>query len=385
MIIAVPTETFPGESRVALTPGAIPKLVREGADVVIEAGAGSRAGFEDAAYKEKGASVEADRAELFRTADVVLQVRAAGANPISGAEDIAAMKSGQIVIGQTDPFTEPSIAQTVAATGANLLSLELIPRITRAQSMDVLSSMATLAGYKAVLLAAANLPRIFPMMMTAAGTIAPAKVFIVGVGVAGLMAIAQARKLGAIVEAYDVRPAVKEQVESLGAKFVEMELDADDSEGEGGYAKAMDDAFYEKQRELMTRVVAANDVVITTAAIPGKKAPVLVTDAMVQGMKHGSVIVDLAAVTGGNCELTRPDETVREHGVTILGPTNLPSELAHDASNMFSNNITSLLTSMLKDGQAVIDTQDEVIAGTLVTHNGKVVHPAVLERLDNNR
>lgn len=384
MILAVPKETFPGERRVALVPGALPQLTKAGFKVIVEKDAGLAAGFPDAAYTEKGADIEGDRGALFKQADVVLQVRTVGANPNQGKADIAHMREGQCIVGQTEPFTDPTISQDVAATGATLFSLELIPRITRAQSMDVLSSMATLAGYKAVLIAATNLPKMFPMMMTAAGTIAPAKVFIVGVGVAGLMAIAQARKLGAIVEAYDVRPVVKEQVESLGAKFVEMELDADDSEDKGGYAKAMDEEFYSKQRELMTRVVAANDVVITTAAIPGRKAPILVTADMVKGMKHGSVIVDLAAVTGGNCELTKPDEDVEVNGVRIYGPTNLPSELAFDASNMFSKNITTFLASLIKDEAIHIDMEDEVVTGTLVTRDGKVVHSAVLERLQNN-
>lgn len=381
MIVAVPKETFPGERRVALVPAVLPQLAKAGFDVLVEAGAGLAAGFRDKDYEGKGATVIADRAELFSKADVVLQVRTPGANPAAGAEDAKLMRPGQIVVGHADPLGDPALTKAVAEAGATLFALELIPRITRAQSMDVLSSMATLAGYQAVLLAAVNLPKMFPMMMTAAGTIAPAKVFIVGVGVAGLMAIAQARKLGAVVEAYDVRPAVKEQVQSLGAKFVEMELDAGDSEDKGGYAKAMDEEFYAKQRELMTRVVAANDVVITTAAIPGRKAPVLVTAEMVKGMQPGSVVVDLAAATGGNCELTRADEVVVEHGVTILGPTDLPSQLCADASRMYAKNIVTMLLNMTAEGAVDIDKDDEIVTGTMVARGGEIVHPMVKDKL----
>ena len=381
MIIAVPKETFPGEHRVAVVPAVIPQLTKAGFEVLVQSTAGTEAGFSDKAYEDKGAVILDQRAELFSRADVILQVRTPGANPAAGAQDVELMRTGQIIIGHGDPLADPNLAKAVADTGATLFAMELIPRITRAQSMDVLSSMATLAGYQAVLLAAVNLPKMFPMMMTAAGTIAPAKVFIVGVGVAGLMAIAQARKLGAVVEAYDVRPAVKEQVQSLGAKFVEMELDAGDSEDKGGYAKAMDEAFYAKQRELMTRVVAGSDVVITTAAIPGRKAPVLVTAEMVAGMQHGSVIVDLAAATGGNCELTKPDETVVSGGVKILGPTDLPSQLCADASRMYAKNIVTMLLNMSGDGTVDIDKDDEIVTGTMIAHDGKIVHPMILERL----
>ncbi|WP_461210284.1 Re/Si-specific NAD(P)(+) transhydrogenase subunit alpha [Desulfocurvus sp. DL9XJH121] len=382
MIAAVPKETFPGERRVALVPAVVPQLAKAGFEVLVQSGAGVPAGFPDQAYVDKGATLVAERAELFSRADVLLMVRTPGANPSHGAQDLALIKPGQIVVGHADPLGDPSQSEAVARTGAVLFAMELIPRITRAQSMDVLSSMATLAGYQAVLLAAAALPKMFPMMMTAAGTIAPAKVFIVGVGVAGLMAIAQARKLGAVVEAYDVRPAVKEQVQSLGAKFVEMELDSGGSEDKGGYAKAMDEAFYAKQRELMTRVVAGSDVVITTAAVPGRKAPVLVTAPMVEGMQHGSVIVDLAAATGGNCELTKADEIViTGNGVTVIGPTDLPSQMCGDASRMYSKNIVTMLLNMTEDGAVNIDKDDEIVAGTMVTRDGKVVHPMLLEKL----
>ncbi len=381
MIVGIPKESYPGERRVALTPASVAALVKAGASVLVEAGAGLESGFTDKAYEDKGAALAESRSDLFKRSDVLLMVRTPGANPEQGAKDIEMMKSGQLIAGFSEPLTTPEITKSIAEKGVAMLSMELVPRITRAQSMDALSSMATVAGYKAVLLAADTLPKMFPMLMTAAGTITPARVFIVGAGVAGLMAIAQARKLGAVVQAYDVRDVVKEQVESLGAKFVEMELEAGDSEDKGGYAKEMDENFYRKQRELMTRVLAESDVVITTAAIPGRKAPLLVTKEMVEGMQPGSVIVDLAAATGGNCELTEADKVAVRHGVTILGPTNLASDLPKDASAMYSKNITTLLLQLLKEGKLVFNMEDEVIAGTLVCREGEVVHPRVKETL----
>jgi NAD(P) transhydrogenase subunit alpha len=372
MKIGVPFEQFTGERRVALVPASIAPLKKAGYDIFVERGAGERAGFTDAAYVEKGAQIAAARDEVF-AADVLLQVRA-GDSPM--------MRTGQVVIGLADPLSAPGAMQALASRGVTAFALELIPRITRAQSMDVLSSMATIAGYKAVLLAADALPRMFPLLTTAAGTITPAHVFIVGVGVAGLQAIATARKLGAVVEAYDVRPAVKEQVQSVGAKFVELPLETTTkAEDKGGYATAQDESFYQRQREMMARVVAANDVVITTAAIPGKKAPVLVTAAMVHGMAPGSVIVDLAAERGGNCELTRPDETVVERGVTVLGPTNLPSTVPYHASQMYAKNVTTFLLHLTKDGTVKIDPKDEITRETLVTQGGEVVHARVRQLL----
>jgi NAD(P) transhydrogenase subunit alpha len=309
--------------------------------------------------------------ELF-AADVVLQVLSAGANGDGAQIDRERMKSGQTWIGMCDPLGEPRSVQQAADTGVRLFALEMIPRITRAQSMDVLSSMATVAGYRAVLLAAVELPKMFPLMMTAAGTLKPARVFVIGAGVAGLQAIATARRLGAVVRAYDVRPAVREQVESLGGKFVELQLDAGESEDKGGYAKQMDEAFYTKQRELMAEVVSESDVVITTAAIPGHPSPLLITAAAVAGMPAGSVIVDLAAERGGNCELSKPNERVVEHGVTILGPTNLSTDVADHASQMYSKNVTNFLCNMIKDGQLAIDKNDEIVAGTLVADGGQV-------------
>ena len=376
MIVAVPRESAPGEKRVALIPAMVPLLIKAGLEVLVQSGAGQAAGFSDEQYLQKGAKVAPSREDAF-AADLLLQVRTAGANPRAGAEDLKRVRPGQMVVGMCDPLGEPQTAQQWAASGATLFALELLPRITRAQGMDVLSSMATVAGYRAVLLAATTLPKMFPMLMTAAGTITPAKVFIVGAGVAGLQAIATARRLGAVVSAYDVRPAVKEQVQSLGARFVEMELEAGDAEDKGGYARQMDEEFYRRQREMMARVLAETDVVITTAAVPGKKAQVLITAEMVAGMAPGSVIVDLAAERGGNCELTTPGETAVEHGVTILGPLGLASEVPHHASQMYSKNITTFLLHLVKDGQVKLDTEDEIVAGTLVARDGKVVHPAV--------
>ncbi len=377
MIIGVPKETFPGERRVALVPQSTKALNKLKVDLVVEAGAGESAGYLDQAYRDAGAEIVNSRDELFNRANIVAMVRAATANPEQGAADIALLREGQCFIAQCDPLWDPAATVSLAERKALVFALELVPRITRAQSMDVLSSMATISGYKAVLLAANHSPQMFPMMTTAAGTLTPARVFIMGAGVAGLQAIASARRLGAVVSAYDVRPDVKEQVQSLGCKFIEMDLQG--AEGEGGYAKEMGEEFYKKQRELMLKIVAESDVVITTAAIPGKKAPVLVTAEMVEAMPAGSVIVDLAAERGGNCELTKANETVVAHGVTIIGPANLPSEVPKHASQMYSNNVTTFLKSIVKDGKLMIDMTDEVVAGTLVTHRGKCVHPKVRE------
>jgi len=380
MLIAAAKETFPGERRVALTPSNVGLFTKAGHTLQIEATAGEAAGFPDAAYEEKGVQVVSSRDELFQ-ADVILQVRAAGANPDHGRDDYGRLREGQIVVATCDPLGSPQAIADVAQTRASLFALEMVPRITRAQSMDVLSSMATVAGYKAVLLAADHLPRMFPMMMTAAGTIAAAKVFVIGAGVAGLQAIASARRLGAVVVGYDVRPVVKEQVESLGAKFVEMELETESAEGTGGYAKQMDEEFYRKQRELMARVVSENDVCITTAAIPGRKAPLLVTADAVSRMQPGSVIVDLAAATGGNCELSQPDEVVKTGGVTIIAPTNLPSDVPYHASGMYSRNVANFIVHLTKDGQIALDLEDQITADTLVCHEGEVSNTRIRDAL----
>ncbi len=380
MIVGVLKESFPGERRVALVPAALPSLAKAGVDVVVQQGAGSLAGYPDDQYAAKGAQMAQDRKDVF-AADVLLSVRAAGANPEAGVADLERLRPGQVVIGMADPLGEPGAARPVADTGVTLFALELMPRITRAQSMDVLSAMATVAGYRAVLLGAIALPKMFPMLMTAAGTLSPARVFIIGAGVAGLQAIATARRLGAVVSAYDVRSAVKEQVQSLGAKFVEFELDAAGAEDQGGYARQMDEEFYRKQREMMARVLAETDLVVTTAAVPGKKAPTLLTKEMVAGMPVGSVVVDLAAERGGNCELTQPGKTVTEGNVTILGPTNLPAEVPYHASQMYAKNITTFLLHLLSDGQLNLDLTDEITRDTLVARDGKVVHPRVCELL----
>jgi NAD(P) transhydrogenase subunit alpha len=381
MIVGAVRETFPGERRVALTPAVVPLLVQAGYEVRIEAGAGTASGFADEAYAEKGARPVADRAEVLRTADVLLQVRGLGANPEHGRADLEHLRRGQVLLAMFDPLTAGQALREVAERGVTLFAMELVPRIARAQSMDVLSSMASIAGYKAVLLAANQLPKLFPMMMTAAGTIAPAKVFVIGAGVAGLQAIATARRLGALVSAYDVRPAVREQVQSLGAKFVELEVAAEDAQAAGGYARQQSDEFYRRQREAMARVVAEHDVVIATAAVPGARAPILVTAAMVGGMRAGSVIVDLAAERGGNCELTEPGRTVVHNGVTILGPTNLPADLPYNASQMYARNLVTMLRHLTREGRVQIDLDDEITRETLTCRDGEITQSRVREAL----
>jgi NAD(P) transhydrogenase subunit alpha len=378
MIVGVVRESFPGERRVALIPAVVPTLAKAGAAVLIETGAGEAAGFPDSEFESKGART-AQRSDVFARADVIAMVRTPGANPDAGAADVSALRANQVVIGFAEPLTSHAATRASAAKGAALFAMELVPRITRAQSMDALSSMATIVGYKAVLIAAAALPRLFPMMMTAAGTLAPARVFVIGAGVAGLQAIASARRLGAKVEAYDVRPAVKEQVESVGARFVELPLDTAGAEDQGGYAKAQDEDFYRRQRELMARTVAGSDVVVTTASIPGRKAPVLITAAAVAGMAPGSVIVDLAAERGGNCELTRPDQTIVSGGVAIFGPTNLAASVPYHASQMYAKNIVTFVQHLVKDGAVRFNMDDEITRETLVTHEGAVVHARVKE------
>jgi NAD(P) transhydrogenase subunit alpha len=378
MIVAVANEVFPGERRVALVPALIAPLKKLGCSVRLASNAGVAAGFTDDAYRAAGAEVVSNENTLVDGADVLLAVRA----PTSDSALFALLPEGLAVVAMCDPLGNPQLVQAYADRNFTLFAMELIPRITRAQSMDVLSSMATIAGYKAVLLAANHLPKMFPMMMTAAGTLTPAKVFVIGAGVAGLQAIASARRLGAVVHGYDVRPAVKEQVESLGAKFVEMPLEAAGAEGAGGYAKQMDEEFYRKQRELMARTVAASDVCITTAAIPGKPSPVLVTAEAARGMAPGSVIVDLAAERGGNCELTKPDETVVENGVTILGPTNLPSEVPTHASQMYAKNLTNFVQLIARNGRLHLNLEDQVVRETLAAHRGEVVNPRLRELLN---
>lgn len=382
MKIAVVRETFPGERRVALVPDLIHLLTKAGWQILVEAGAGVAAGFPDAAYQAKGAEIASDRRAAFADADVVLQVRCLGANSEAGRADLELLRAGQVVVGMCDPLGNPAAVREMADRKAIVFAMELIPRITRAQSMDVLSSMATIAGYKAVLRAADHLPKLFPMLMTAAGTLTASKVLVIGAGVAGLQAIATSRRLGAIVQAYDVRPVVKEQIESLGARFVELNLDTGDAEDKGGYARQLTDAQVHMQQEQLANVVAECDVCISTAAIPGKKSPLLVTADAVRQMRPGSVIVDLAAERGGNCELTQADQTVVEHGVTILGPTNLPAEVPQHASQMYAKNLVTFVLLLTKDNRLEIDLKDEIVRDTLAAKDGQVQNQRLRDMLD---
>lgn len=379
MIVGVPRETFPGERRVALVPGVIPSLSKAGLGVVVESGAGVEAGYADADYAAKGAKILPQRAEVFRTADIITQVLCYGSNDKTGKADVPLFKRDQVLVGFLRPLGSVDTISEIASKGVTAFSVELMPRTTRAQSMDALSSMATISGYKAVLIAADTLPRMFPMLTTAAGTITPARVLIIGCGVAGLQAIATARRLGAVVSAYDLRPAVKEQVQSLGARFVELPIEAKDAQDARGYATAQDEAFYRRQRELLGKVIAESDVVITAAVVPGKKSPVLVTKEMVAGMGLGSVLVDLAAERGGNCELTRTGEKIVEHGVTIIGWINLASTVPYHSSQMYARNVTAFLLNLVKEGKLQINTKDEIIRETLLTQGGEVVNARLRE------
>ena len=365
MRISAPAETAPGETRVALVPRSATQLASTGATVAIQAGAGTAAGLPDAAYVEVGAEVIADRAALLSGSDIVVVVRR------PGAELVGQLKRGAILIGVLEPAADPGLVRSLVDRGVTAFRLEAMPRISRAQDMDVLSSMATLAGYHASVMAAYRLPRIFPLMMTAAGTITPARALIIGAGVAGLQAIATCRRLGAVVEAFDVRPAVRDQVESLGARFVETGVESETAQDTGGYARELAADAQARQHEVLAEHVRDSDVVITTAQIPNRKAPVLVTAAMVASMRPGSVIVDLAAPGGGNCELTRPDEEVTDHGVVILGPTNLPASIPGQASQLYAHNATRFISQLVKEGQVALDFDDEVISQTCITHDGK--------------
>jgi NAD(P) transhydrogenase subunit alpha len=371
MVIAVPKEICPGEKRVALIPASISVLTKAGLEVMIESGAGAGCFYPDQAYEEAGAKTAPDAEALYHDADVILKVR-----PPEPSE-VEQLREGTVLICLMDAFFRLELMELLAAKKISGLGLEFVPRITRAQSMDVLSSMAAIAGYRAVIEAAALLPKYFPMLMTSAGTITPARVFVIGAGVAGLMAIATAKRLGAVVEAYDTRPAVKEQVESVGAKFVEFDLETEGAEDEGGYAKAQSDDFYKKQQEQMKAKVTSVDAVITTAAIPGRKAPVLITDDMLQSMHPGSVIVDLAAERGGNTEGAVAGEVVEQHGIKIVGYTDYPSRSAVHASQLFAKNITNFLLNMVREGEFTIDPEDEIVSGSLLVHEGQVVHEKI--------
>jgi H+-translocating NAD(P) transhydrogenase subunit alpha len=345
--------------------------------VVVESGAGEGAGYSDSAYVEKGGKILPDRASVFGAADIIVQVLCYGSNDVTGKADLPLLRRDQLLIGFLRPFGSADVVQQIAAAGVTSFSVELVPRTTRAQSMDALSSMGTICGYKAVLLAAETSIRIFPMMTTAAGTITPARVFVIGAGVAGLQAISTARRLGAVASAYDMRAASKEQVQSLGGRFVELPIEAQNAQDARGYGTAQDETFYARQRELLTRVVAESDVVITAAVIPGKKSPVLITADMVKGMAPGSVIVDLAAERGGNCELTQAGETVVKHGVTIVGAINLASHVPYHASQMYARNLTAFLTHLVKDGKLQLNREDEITRDTLVTSGGQIVNALV--------
>ncbi len=379
MIIGVPKETYPGERRVALVPLVIPSLTKAGFEVFVEANAGAQAGYPDAQYVEKGAQIVSSRSELFGKADIILQILCYGSNDVTGKDDLPLLRKDQILIGFLRPFGSREVVQEIADRGVTAFSVELVPRTTRAQSMDALSSMGTICGYKAVLIAADRHPRIFPMLTTAAGTITPARVFVIGAGVAGLQAIATARRLGAVASAYDLRPAAKEQVQSLGGRFIELPIEAKDAQDARGYARAQDENFYQQQRELLGRVVKESDVVITAAVIPGKKSPVLVTEEMVKGMAPGSVIFDLAAERGGNCELTRAGETIVRHGVTVIGAINVASGVPYHASQMYARNVTAFLLHLVREQKLQLNLDDEIIRETLVTHGAAVVNQRVRE------
>ncbi|MEM6706258.1 MAG: Re/Si-specific NAD(P)(+) transhydrogenase subunit alpha [Acidobacteriota bacterium] len=381
MKIAVPKESAAGEQRVALVPSNVAQLVADSHEIQIEAGAGEAAGYSDIEYEEAGAASVVERTDLLSQADLIVQVRGLGANEDAGRADLEHLRAGQTVLGLQEPLWAPELTQEVAAKGVTVMALETIPRISRAQSMDVLSSMATLAGYKAVLLAAIRLPQMFPMMMTAAGTVRAARVFVLGAGVAGLQAIATARRLGAVVEGYDIRPAASEQIESLGAKAVQLPVESEGAEDAGGYATAQGEDFNRRQREFLTEVLADKDVVITTAAIPGRQSPLLLETSMVDGMKPGSVIVDLAAERGGNCELTQADQEVQHGGVLVLGPTDLPSSVSRHASQMFSNNVTTLLKHLCDEGSFQFDVSDEITRDVVVAKDGEILHPMMREKL----
>ena len=379
MILGVPRESYPGERRVALVPAVIPNLTKAGLEVVMEAGAGVEAGYPDDEYSAKGVKILPERADVFRVADTIVQVLCYGSNDRTGKADLPHFHPNQTLVGFLRPLGVLETIQDIAARGISAFSVELMPRTTRAQSMDALSSMATISGYKAVVVAADTLPRIFPMLTTAAGTITPGHVLVIGAGMDGLQAIATARRLGAVVYAYDLRPAVKEQVQSLGARFVELPIEADDAQDARGYARAQDETFYSRQRELLGRAVAESDVVITAAVIPGKISPVLVTKEMVARMAPGSVIVDLAAERGGNCELTRGGETAVENGVSIIGKYNLASTVPYHASQLYARNITAFLLYLVKDGKLQLNLQDEIVRDTLVTQGGEVVNARLRE------
>ena len=366
MIVGVPTERAPGEHRVALTPDAVPRLAQRDLTVLLEPGAGAGASLLDDAYREAGAEIASSAEDVYARADIVVRI-----GRVEPAE-VAALRSGTVLVGYLRPLTDPELVQALTSAGVTGFSMEAVPRVTRAQRMDSLSSQATVSGYRAVILAAEALPKFYPMLMTAAGTVPPAKVLVLGAGVAGLQAIATARRLGAVVSAFDTRPAVKEQVQSLGAVFVELEMEMGEAQDARGYATVLSESQLEEQQRLLERHIADSDVVVTTALVPGKPAPQLIPAAVVERMRTGSVIVDLAAETGGNCELTEPGEVVERHGVKLIGTLNLPSGMPLHASQMYARNIQAVLEHLVVDGALTLDFDDEITADAVVTHEGRV-------------
>ncbi len=379
--VFIPRERRPGETRVAATPETVKRMLKQGLEVIVEQGAGAASLFADGEYEAAGARLASDPAPAWESADVVLKVTPPGHFEGLPGHEAEGLKPGAVLIGFLAPYRNLDMVRTLAAGRVTSLALELVPRVTRAQSMDALSSQASIGGYKAVLLAAWRLPKYMPLLMTAAGTIKPARVVVMGAGVAGLQAIATAKRLGAVVEVSDIRAAVKEQVESLGGKFIELPQ-TESGEGQGGYAREMGEDFLRRQREIVQRHLAAADAVITTALVPGRPAPRLVTAEMVRAMRPGSVIVDLAVEQGGNCELSKADCEVVENGVVILGPSNLPAAMPHDASLLYARNVNALLQLVVdKEGKVALDLADEIIAGALLTHGGEVLHKATAEQL----
>ena len=381
MIIAVPKEILPGENRVAVTPDVISKLIKAGFEVQIEKDAGLKAGFVNQKYTDSGAKVVDSVKDLYANADIVLKVQRPLDHPDLNQNELDLMKKGSLLITFLYPLNYSEVAKKCAEKGINAISMDFVPRTTLAQKMDALSSQANLAGYKSVLLAANHLGKIFPLMMTAAGTISPAKVVIMGAGVAGLQALGTAKRLGAVVEVSDIRSAVKEEVQSLGGKFIEVETD-EEMQDEGGYAKEASEEFLKKQKELIFKHITEADVVITTALVPGKKAPVLVTEEMVKNMKEGSVILDMAVEFGGNCEISEKDKVVNKYGVTIIGEPNLPSLVPFHSSEMYAKNLLALIMNIGKEGKIEINLEDEITKGCLITHNNEVVNPRIKELLN---
>ena len=386
IIVGVPNEYFIKEHMVAATPSSVAQLIKIGLDVIIEQGAGEKSGFPDKEYEKSGASIVKTRKDIFLKANIVTQVNPPADDVHTKESSLNLLTNNQVIIGFLNPLIELTNMTELASKGVTSLAMEMIPRITRAQNMDALSSMANLAGYKAVILAANYLPHIFPLMMTASGTIRPAKVLVLGAGVAGLQAIATAKRLGAIVYGYDIRPIVKEQVESLGARFLETIPDEKtNTETKDGYAQSMSEDFYSKQRELLSNIAKETDVIITTAAIPGKKAPILINKEMVELMPEGSVIVDLAAANGGNCELTKENEIINEHNVTIIGTTKIQSAVPKDASQMYSQNITNILLEIIKDGDINIDMENPIISNIIITKDGDIVNTRIQQLIEENK